>query len=240
MTNCTRFQYLDYVRTTYRKAFRADSKCASGILWTVTAQNWNKSFTNIKHRAGAVGREGLVNWIFPSISVGPSLFPTYSLPLRPEYLFTPHQSEAQNLSDIWRSTFEISRRSFAPLQYRNSAKNQWRIQGWGPGARPPLFLDQTEVQRAVKNFSRDWGPPPYPRVWMTTPPPYFKVWIWKSPFFRVNRGSTRYGFSAAANANRYSVNVSLIKLPLHCIYTEIILLFFLQFLVWYAEVFSHL
>ena len=31
----------------------------------------------------------------------------YSLPLRPEYLFTKHHSVTQNLSDMWRSTFEI-------------------------------------------------------------------------------------------------------------------------------------
>ena len=36
----------------------------------------------------------------------------------------------------------------------------WRIQGRGPGDPPPLFLDQTETQRAEKkNFSR---PPPSP------------------------------------------------------------------------------
>ena len=66
------------------------------------------------HRTGAVGREGLVNWIpflapqyiLPSqwISV---VAPTYSLPLRSEYLFTLRQTVAQNLSDIWRSTLEI-------------------------------------------------------------------------------------------------------------------------------------
>ena len=31
------------------------------IMWTETAQNWNKSFTHIKHCARAVGWEGLVN-----------------------------------------------------------------------------------------------------------------------------------------------------------------------------------
>ena len=57
MSNCTRSQYLGYVHTTYRKAFRADSECASGILWTVTAQNWNKSFTNINQTAPKWGTE---------------------------------------------------------------------------------------------------------------------------------------------------------------------------------------
>ena len=32
---------------------------------------------------------------------------TYPLPSRSEYLFTLHQSVVQNLSDMWRSTFEI-------------------------------------------------------------------------------------------------------------------------------------
>ena len=38
------------------------------------------------------------------------------------------------------------------------------------GLRPPLFLDQTEAQRAEKNLFGD-PPPPYLRVWMTRPPP---------------------------------------------------------------------
>ena len=47
---------------------------------------------------------------------------------------------------------------------------QWRIQGRGQGGgAPPLFLDQTEAQRAEKNFFGGC-PPPYLRVWMTAPP----------------------------------------------------------------------
>ena len=50
----------------------------------------------------------------------------------------------------------------------------------GPGG-PPLFLDQTEAQRAQKIFS-ETGPLPYLRAWMTVPPPpnpllYLNVWI---------------------------------------------------------------
>ena len=50
--------------------------------------------------------------------------------------------------------------------------------GGGPGARPPLFLEQNEAQRAEKNFletgppvtsESGWPPPP--------PPPHLKVWI---------------------------------------------------------------
>ena len=39
-----------------------------------------------------------------------------------------------------------------------------------PGENPPLFLDQTEAQRAEKKFFQD-HPPLYPRVWITAPPP---------------------------------------------------------------------
>ena len=44
----------------------------------------------------------------------------------------------------------------------------------GPG--PPLFLDQTEVQRAEKkNFFET--EPPLPRETESPPPPYLVVWI---------------------------------------------------------------
>ena len=46
---------------------------------------------------------------------------------------------------------------------------QWRIQGRAQGRGPPLFLVQTEAQRAKKIFLGD-PPPPYLRVWMTGPP----------------------------------------------------------------------
>ena len=50
---------------------------------------------------------------------------------------------------------------------------QWRIQGTGTRVTcaPPLFLDQTEAQRAENIFFGDCPPPLYLRVWMT-PPPY--------------------------------------------------------------------
>ena len=44
----------------------------------------------------------------------------------------------------------------------------------GPrGARPPLFLDQTEDQRAEKKILGE-AAPSYLRIWMTAPP-YLKV-----------------------------------------------------------------
>ena len=88
----------------------------SVILWTATAKKWNKSFTNIQHRARAVGRGGFGkqnlspdSYIFTSVSVDSS--PPCS------YLFTSatvpdtcsHYTERveQNLSDMWHSNFEI-------------------------------------------------------------------------------------------------------------------------------------
>ena len=44
--------------------------------------------------------------LLPSQCV-PVFAPTYSLPRRTELVFTLHQSGAQNLSHMWRSTFEI-------------------------------------------------------------------------------------------------------------------------------------
>ena len=52
-----------------------------------------------------------------------------------------------------------------------NTRNQGRIQGRGPGARRPLFLDQTEARRAEKPFFGDQPPPLYLRVWMTPLPP---------------------------------------------------------------------
>ena len=51
--------------------------------------------------------------------------------------------------------------------YEPTTSPQWRIQGRGPGARPPpLFLGQSEARRAEK--IRGWIPPPplYPKVWI--------------------------------------------------------------------------
>ena len=50
---------------------------------------------------------------------------------------------------------------------------QWQIHERGlvglPPPLPPLFLDQTEAQRAKKNVF-ETPPPPSLRVWMTVPP----------------------------------------------------------------------
>ena len=49
----------------------------------------------------------------------------YSLPLRSEYpaAFTLQQSVAQNLYDMWRSTFEISEAQLPSLPYKNRTEN---------------------------------------------------------------------------------------------------------------------
>ena len=39
-----------------------------------------------------------------------------------------------------------------------------------PRPGPPLFIDQTEAQRAERKLFRDPSPHPYLRVWMTKPP----------------------------------------------------------------------
>ena len=49
-------------------------------------------------------------------------------------------------------------------------RNQCRIQGRGPGARRPLFLDQTEARRAEKPFFGD-QPPPLSKSLDDPPPP---------------------------------------------------------------------
>ena len=49
----------------------------------------------------------------------------------------------------------------------------------------PLFVDQTEAQRAKKLFL-ETAPPPYLRVWMSAPPPYLKLWICHSIILLLN------------------------------------------------------
>lgn len=102
----------------------------SDIVWTATTLDWSKSFTHIEHRALAVGREGLVHQIpvlIPEYLLPPQwvpvVAPTCSLPLLSEYLFTLHQSVAQNLCAMCRSSFEI----FASLQKspRNHLSYVW-------------------------------------------------------------------------------------------------------------------
>ena len=63
--------------------------------------------------------------------------------------------------------------------------------GGARGARPPLFLDQTEARRTEKKFFEP-PPPPYLMVWIP-PPPYLKVWIrhWLFDTFKCRLSSGR-------------------------------------------------
>ena len=71
-----------------------------------------------------------------------------------------------------------NKQPFQPIKRGNC---QWPLQG---RACPPLFLDQTEAQRAKKTLFWDCPPPPYLRVWMTRPSslsegldPSLAVWV---------------------------------------------------------------
>ena len=63
--------------------------------------------------------------------------------------------------------------------------------GGARGARPPLFLDQTEARRTEKNFFEP--PPPLSHGLDTPPPPYLKVWIrhWLFDTFKCRLSSGR-------------------------------------------------
>ena len=54
--------------------------------------------------------------------------------------------------------------SFKPKYWANLSLFQWRIQGWGPGGPPPLFLYKNKVLRSEKNFLANAPPPPPPPI----------------------------------------------------------------------------
>ena len=83
------------------------------MVWTVTVQNWNKSFSRW-HRTSC--RNGwprgfgslIPNPLTPEYLFRVSvLFLTYLLPLRSKYIHTTPKCGRQNLYDVWRTTFEI-------------------------------------------------------------------------------------------------------------------------------------
>ena len=100
---------------------------ASGIVWTATAQNWNKSFTHIELHAGAVGREASEqnpspqSWIITSVSGDSSpcshffTSATVRIPVHstPKYSTEPIRYVTLHFQD---------RRSAASLSYRNRAE----------------------------------------------------------------------------------------------------------------------
>ena len=65
---------------------------------------------------------------------------------------------------------EISELTFVVKKKYNHDAVQWRIQGRGPGARPPPLIFRPKWgPKGQKTFF--WRPPLYLRVWMTTHPP---------------------------------------------------------------------
>ena len=68
----------------------------------------------------------------------------------------------------WGNKITEYRRLTSLLYIRFAGGKQWRIQGRGPGAASPLFLDQTEARRAEKMFFETAPPPPLL--------PYLSVW----------------------------------------------------------------
>jgi len=85
-----------------------------GNIMKSNDSDWSKSFTHIEHRAGAIGREGLVPAKFQSSLL--NIYFRLSGPSCRSYLFTSatarisitlQQNVAQKLSDMSRSTFEI-------------------------------------------------------------------------------------------------------------------------------------
>ena len=103
--------YSGYVHTILN-CFSFRHKKQSGIA---TAQNWNMSLNTSKIvpeqltdsvLANQNSQYSLLNIYFRLTEI-PVLTLTYSLPLRSYYLFTLDQIVTQNLSDMWRCTFDV-------------------------------------------------------------------------------------------------------------------------------------
>ena len=62
-----------------------------------------------------------------------------------------------------------------PLSFHYSGGFRGGARGAQTAPPRPLFLDQTEAQRAEKNFFG--APPPRLSKGLDNPPPYLKVWI---------------------------------------------------------------
>ena len=98
------------------------------VVWTTRVQKWNKWFTDFEHRVGAVGREGLVNYI-PVLTPEylllsqwiPVLVPIYTLLLSSKYLF--QCTKVWHLELIRYATLHLRDKNSASwLLYRNSTE----------------------------------------------------------------------------------------------------------------------
>ena len=140
------------------------------------------------------------SWIFTSVSFR---FQS-SLLLIPEYPFTLHQSVAQNLSDMWRSTIEIGAeqiRSVTEIAPKSPFSCVNRI--------PVRYGFRTDAKaiRHSMNTYQICDSSLYRSDWRSfTPSQKFAP---KSPFPCVNRSPSRYGFRTDGKAILYSVNIAL-------------------------------
>ena len=83
----------------------------------------------------------------------------------------------------------------------NQNTYQWRQNTCKWIRSPPLFLHQTEPQRAEKLILATAPPPipPYLKVWMTPPSPYLKVWI-----HCIHEGRSSFQVHKQSNSNNKS------------------------------------
>ena len=98
---------------------------------TATARDWNRSFTHIEHRA-APGRlaervwctkfQSLLLNIYFRLKRVPVLAPTYSLPLRSQYLFRWHRTYPIGDAPLRCQDAPPYRRGTASFRYRNRAE----------------------------------------------------------------------------------------------------------------------
>ena len=123
--------------TLYRVAFCVDTK-RSPIHWkkptttVTTARDWNKSFTHMEHRTGAVSQEGFVNLTFQSLLLNIFFRVSWlrSSPLLihvPGPLYTTvqppvHTTPKCGTEPIYVTLHFLDRRCAASLRYRNCAE----------------------------------------------------------------------------------------------------------------------
>ena len=168
--------------TLYAIACRGGYEKPSGIVWTATAQ----SSTSRSHTSNIVPRRlaERVWWTkFQSLLLNIcSRLSGFQSSLLLIYFrdgpnrFSLHQSMAQNLSDMWRSTFEIGRPCAASSRHRNRAATTVLVCGemsflaWCGGAKSIRYSPLADPGEGPTRAA----PPP--------PPTYFYLvsfWWWR-------------------------------------------------------------